>query len=283
MAAADLHELSGAFALDALDGEELSQFEAHLLECAECEREVDSFRAAAAMLAATVETTPPTHLAAAVFATAATRQQVRPPDALAGRPDARSGRPRDGIDVIVSDEDLVAAGGAQAGDRAAAVVVPLGGWRARRRSARRWLAVPVAAAAAAALAVVSVRLVQAEQRVDRYREIAEVAAAPDARAVELTGAAGRARVVFDPDANRAVVTADGLPAVGDGQTYQLWLLDGTGATPAGLFRPGHDAKVQEVLVLDVPAATTGMGVTLEPRKGSAKPTTPVVLAGQLTT
>ncbi|MEA3216231.1 MAG: hypothetical protein QOJ19_2387, partial [Acidimicrobiia bacterium] len=122
MAAADLHELSGAFALDALDGEELSQFEAHLLECAECEREVDSFRAAAAMLAATVETTPPTHLAAAVFATAATRQQVRPPVALAGRPDARSGRPRDGIDVIVSDdEDLVAAGGAQSGDRAAAV------------------------------------------------------------------------------------------------------------------------------------------------------------------
>lgn len=281
MAAADLHELSGAFALDALDDDELRLFEAHLLECAECEREVDSFRAAAAMLAATVETRPPAHLAAAVFATAAAREQVRPEDALAGRPEAGSARPRDGIDLILSDEEFAAGGEASSGRPADRVVVPLVGGRARRRTGRRWLAVPAAAAAAAALAIVSVRLVQAEHRVDRYREIAEVAAAPDARAVELTGSAGRARVVFNPDANRAVMTADALPAVGDGQTYQLWLLDGTGATSAGLFRPGHDAKVQQLFVLDVPSSTTGMGVTVEPRKGSAKPTTPVVLAGQL--
>jgi anti-sigma factor RsiW len=47
----DIHALSGAYAIDALDDIERAQFERHLAECAECRAEVDSLREAAGLLA----------------------------------------------------------------------------------------------------------------------------------------------------------------------------------------------------------------------------------------
>jgi len=46
-----VHDLSAAYALDALDDRERREFEAHLDDCASCRTEVDSFRTAAAALA----------------------------------------------------------------------------------------------------------------------------------------------------------------------------------------------------------------------------------------
>lgn len=46
----EIHALSGAYAVDALDDIERAQFERHLAECAECRAEVDSLREAAAVL-----------------------------------------------------------------------------------------------------------------------------------------------------------------------------------------------------------------------------------------
>ena len=47
----DIHELSAAYALDALDASELEAFEEHLARCPECRENVASFQAAAAELA----------------------------------------------------------------------------------------------------------------------------------------------------------------------------------------------------------------------------------------
>ena len=58
----EIHALSGAYAVDALDEHERAQFERHLAECADCRAEVDSLRGAAASLAETTEATPPAHL-----------------------------------------------------------------------------------------------------------------------------------------------------------------------------------------------------------------------------
>jgi anti-sigma factor RsiW len=52
------HELSAAYALDALDGEELRAYEAHLASCERCREDVESFRAAAAALAYDVDLPP---------------------------------------------------------------------------------------------------------------------------------------------------------------------------------------------------------------------------------
>ncbi|BBH16859.1 hypothetical protein Back2_11460 [Nocardioides baekrokdamisoli] len=64
----DIHALSGAYAVDALDGSERAEFERHLAECVSCQHEVDSLREAAAALSGAVETAPSDRLRAAVLA-----------------------------------------------------------------------------------------------------------------------------------------------------------------------------------------------------------------------
>ena len=55
----DVHALSGAYAVDALDDIERAAFERHLAECADCRAEVASLRETAALLAETTATEPP--------------------------------------------------------------------------------------------------------------------------------------------------------------------------------------------------------------------------------
>jgi anti-sigma-K factor RskA len=54
-----IHELSAAYALDALDGDDRRVFEDHLAECGGCREDVASFQAAAAALAYDVDVPPP--------------------------------------------------------------------------------------------------------------------------------------------------------------------------------------------------------------------------------
>ncbi len=63
----DIHALSGAYAVDALDDIERVGFERHLAGCATCRAEVASLREAAAALADDVALAPPPELRAAVL------------------------------------------------------------------------------------------------------------------------------------------------------------------------------------------------------------------------
>jgi anti-sigma-K factor RskA len=64
----DIHALSGAYAVDALDDTERAEFEAHLPGCADCRAEVASFRETAALLAETTAEAPPGSLRDGVLA-----------------------------------------------------------------------------------------------------------------------------------------------------------------------------------------------------------------------
>jgi anti-sigma-K factor RskA len=66
--AAEVHALSGAYAVDALDPEERARFEQHLAACATCQAEVASLREAASGLAVTAETDPSPELRGRVLA-----------------------------------------------------------------------------------------------------------------------------------------------------------------------------------------------------------------------
>ena len=55
MERAEIHDLSAAYALDALQGRELEAFEEHLAHCAECRENVTTFQRVAAELAYDVE------------------------------------------------------------------------------------------------------------------------------------------------------------------------------------------------------------------------------------
>ena len=50
----DIHALSGAYAVDALDPAERTEFELHLADCAACQAEVASFRETSALIAETM-------------------------------------------------------------------------------------------------------------------------------------------------------------------------------------------------------------------------------------
>lgn len=75
MSESDMHKLTGAYALDALDDLERARFEQHLSECEDCRAEVAELRETAALLAETTAVTPPDSLRASVLAGIS---QVRP-------------------------------------------------------------------------------------------------------------------------------------------------------------------------------------------------------------
>lgn len=74
----DIHALSGAYAVDALDDIERAQFERHLAECDSCRSEVDSLREASALLAETAVVAPSDALRSAVLAEIATVRPLPP-------------------------------------------------------------------------------------------------------------------------------------------------------------------------------------------------------------
>ena len=71
----DLHHLSGAYAVDALDDAERASFEQHLADCADCRAEVAELSATAHSLGALTEATPPASLRDSVLSGIA---RVRP-------------------------------------------------------------------------------------------------------------------------------------------------------------------------------------------------------------
>lgn len=75
---ADIHALSGAYAVGAVDDLERARFERHLQDCEACRSEVDSLREASALLAETSALAPPPGLRERVLAEAATVRPLPP-------------------------------------------------------------------------------------------------------------------------------------------------------------------------------------------------------------
>jgi anti-sigma-K factor RskA len=76
----DVHELTAAYALDALDADETEAYESHLAQCERCREELSSLRESAGALAWAADApAPPAHLRASILdAAAAERVNVVP-------------------------------------------------------------------------------------------------------------------------------------------------------------------------------------------------------------
>jgi anti-sigma-K factor RskA len=101
----DIHALSGAYAVNALDDVERAAFERHLADCEVCAAEVAGLRDAAATMTHAVSVTPPPALRDRVLAQVATTR-VLPP---VTRP-RRAGRRRSFL-VAAAAAAVIAAGG----------------------------------------------------------------------------------------------------------------------------------------------------------------------------
>jgi anti-sigma factor RsiW len=277
MSPPDLHTLAGAYAVDALDDDERQAVESHLAECAECAQEVRKLQAAAAKLGAAEETAPPPRMREAVLARISDVRQL-PPDA-----DGDGGLRRGHGDP---------GGGPQSGRGGhGSGAVPLQDRRRPGRPLSGWIGAIAAAvllAAAITLGAVSVNL---NNKLDDERaelaEVSRVLTAPDAHVVPGKvpgpGRDGRGSVVASQQLDSAVFAASGLPAPADGRTYQLWFVGADrSARSAGLFRPNANGQAAPRVLDGDLGNAQAVALTDEPAGGSPQPTSPPLLALELT-
>lgn len=251
----DLHHLSGAYAVDAVDDQERIAFEQHLDGCADCRHEVAELRATAALLAGTEEIAPPDRL----------RSQV-----LQG---ISSVRPLPPLDPSVqatphSPQDPATGEPSPAGDSGTDEL-------AQRRRARRpvlWLG-----AAAAAVAVLVAGLVIGPWR-DQPDSVERISAAGDATTSAVTEQDTRISVVRSKELGQAALIVSGLDDPPAGKTYQAWLMAPDQSLHSAGLLPAPDRGHAVLMLEGATSAATALGITVEPAGGSPQPTsTPIVL------
>ncbi|MFD8467267.1 anti-sigma factor domain-containing protein [Streptomyces cyaneofuscatus] len=244
MTTADLHTLTGAYALHALPEDERREFERHLSDCEACTQEVRELSATAARLGLAAAESPPRELRERVLREITTVRQEIPSHGRRGRTvsTGRTGR--------WSSYALAACIAAAAAFGGVAV------WQNQEAQDARQ---------------------EANQATQRSEQLAQVLSAPDAKTSsgELTGGA-RGTVVVSQQENRAVFLASGMERPPSGKVYQIWFNDEGTMRSAGLMDP---AASDDAVLLDGPVdRATGMGITVEPAGGSAEPTSdPVAL------
>lgn len=251
-------ELLPAYALGALDGDELRELEAHLATgCAECRRQLALWQGD---LEALADSVPP------VEPSTETRRSVL---RLAGGAAApRAGAPRRPVRRTLRwalPAAAVLALAVWGGVRQAHLVAERDGLRERVRALDQELAVA-----------------QADN--ERMAQALSIITAPGSRAVQLAGlgttpgAAGHTFV--DPRGKRAIFYAFDLPALAAGKTYQLWWIAAGRPVSAGTFGvdPHGHARVQIDRVDDADKIQA-WAVTVEPAGGVPQPTGEMVLKG----
>ena len=239
-----VHELSGAYALDALDDAERQRFERHLRRCPACDEDVRRMTSTATALAMAVSAEPPPGLKQRVLAAAAATPQLPP------LPSAAAAKRRRGRHVTRS------------------------AWFPR-------LALGVAAVGVAAAVVLAVVTVSTQDRLNTARAqnqaLAAVLAAPDAQIATATSSTGgSATVVLSYAQQKMIFTSSGLPRLPNSKVYELWLLSTGSARAAGLLPEPADGKTAPVLAAGLTSADK-VGVTVEPAGGTSSPTTTPIL------
>ena len=238
----DLHKLTGAYALDALDDLERARFEQHLSGCEDCRAEVAELRETAALLADTVATPPPASLRDSVLAGIS---QVRPlpPEVPSTTPAASDSAPT--------------------------------------RRARRWMPLLVAAALAIFVGLGAMIVQPWSDDEPRLTAAEQVLRAVDAEEVFLDlGEAGRATVTRSKSLDRAVITTEDMVSAPEGKAYELWFqTPEEDMVPAGMM---PDSADQTVMLDGSAAEAIAVGITVEPEGGSDQPSSAPIALFDLT-
>jgi len=280
----ELHLLSGAYALNALEGEEKKRFEAYVLTSDDIRAEVYSLSDTAVSIGlATVPISPPVELKTRLMAQIARTPQLAPlpvarPTLTAVRttsPKANTQQPGSPRAQPTQDSAAEAIRSASLGESS----------RATTRAAARWYTRPVvilvAAAAAVALFVGGniLGLSATDESQQQAAAVSAIVSAKDSQQAKAAVAGGgTATFVWSVGLRQSAVVIDKLPKLAGGKTYELWYIDkGSHATPAGTFSAASSGATVSVLTGLMSVGDT-FGITVEPGGGSKKPTTAPIVA-----
>ncbi|ESP96601.1 anti-sigma factor [Streptomyces sp. CHA1] len=240
MTTAELHTLTGAYALHALSEEERAAFDHHLADCPACTTEVAELTATAARLGLAEAAVPPPAMKDQVLRRIGEVRQ-EPPRTAAATATPRAGRARRFTGFALA--------------ACLAAVAGLGGiavWQHQEAEQARQ---------------------RAEAAERQAASVARVLAAPDARSESARlGEGTRATVVVSASLDEAVLLAADMPAPPEGKVYQLWFDDGGTMRSAGLMPPSHGDRVEAVRLEGGVGEASGVGITVEPPGGSEQPT-----------
>lgn len=254
---AHLHDLTGAYALNALSDEEREVFESHLDVCPSCAEEVAELLATTAALGGMLHEPPSGQLRAEVMA----EIERTPQEAPELRTDAT---PQVGA-APTADDPVVAL---RRDDRG---VSP---WLA-------WMGAAVAAVAAIAVVVLGVQLVDANQQLEEVAgergQMEALLAAPDARTLVVGDTEGsEVRLVVSAERGQAMLIASDMEPAPHEHVYEAWVIHDDQPVAAGLFDAQDDGRVTALIEGDF-AGASAVGVTVEPEGGSPEPTTDPVM------
>ncbi|MBW8751333.1 MAG: anti-sigma factor [Propionibacteriales bacterium] len=201
----EIHALSGAYAVDALDADEKVLFEQHLAACPACQAEVAGLREATASLAQSVEADPPPTLRDRVLADIRTVRPL-PPEVESERPTKVRALP------------------------------------VRRRLTAFAVAAALLGVAGVGTVVWHQNSTSDQGRTSAADRILR---ASDAKRVSLAlDGGGSASVVRSVSAGRAVLITRGMPSAPTDKVYELWLQTPAGTmVPAGLMSGGSRTVV----------------------------------------
>jgi anti-sigma factor RsiW len=261
----DLHTLTGAYALDALDGSELTRFSRHLNRCQSCASEVRGFREVATAMAFASTTEAPAEMRDRVMATVARTRQLPPEVRTHTARRTRGAAPWiPWLSGVVATAAIVAAvlfGLAQSHTQN-----ELNAAQARNH------------ALAQAQARVEAELNQARQH---DQALAEILGAPHVTLLsQRTTKGGVAVVVLDAAKRQLVVATSGLPALPAGHVYQLWLIGKVRIVSAGLLPTARSGVTTPIVATGILKGDK-LGLTVEPAPGSKQPTTTPIIARPL--
>lgn len=204
----DIHALSGAYAVDAVDDLERARFERHLAECETCRAEVASLREAGALVSATSYAMPRPGLRAEILDSVATVRPL-PPIVVAAGQRGRAARRR--LPALVAAAVALIAVGAVG---ATVWTDSTGGSQGTYQAA--------------------------------VSDTDAVLRATDAQRISSPlPRGGSITVVHSPSLNKAVVVAEGVANPPAGKNYELWLKQGDDMVPAGAIAGGDTTKLLE--------------------------------------
>ncbi len=248
-------DLLGAYALDAVDGDEHNELEAHLETCPRCRAELDSLREVAAAMGNSVEPVPEGLWSQIALRLPERRQEEEPPPMPHLATEARSPfRP------------------------------PASGPSRPRRNVVTTIGA-IAVAAAAVAVVLGIGLVRADNKVSNLQAtqagpaaaVTAALSAPGHRVVSLDSSTNgqRAEVVVLPSGQGYLVSST-LPSLRNGRTYQLWATAGGRPISLGLLggSPGRAA-----FTMAGSTRPSRLSITAEPAGGSVVPTGPILATG----